>query len=81
MYAKSVLFCGLQVDHTITIYLVDPNGEFVDYYGRVKKREEITASVLSNKQKFEMLNRKGWTESITSSLSAVKPSAGQLENK
>lgn len=33
------------VDHSIAIYLLDPDGLFTDYYGRGKSAEQIAASV------------------------------------
>uniref|UniRef100_A0A3Q3W783 SCO cytochrome c oxidase assembly protein 2 n=1 Tax=Mola mola TaxID=94237 RepID=A0A3Q3W783_MOLML len=33
------------VDHTILIYLVSPDGLFLDYYNRMKNQEQITESV------------------------------------
>lgn len=78
--ALCFFFFSIQVDHTIIIYLVDPNGEFVDYYMRGKTREEITASVLSNKRKWELLQEQGWWTSIARKWDAVRE-AGWFENK
>lgn len=33
------------VDHTILIYLISPNGLFLDYYNRMKSQEQITESI------------------------------------
>ncbi|XP_073336969.1 protein SCO2 homolog, mitochondrial [Pagrus major] len=33
------------VDHTILIYLINPDGLFLDYYNRMKNQEQITESV------------------------------------
>lgn len=38
--------CSLQVDHTIVLFLVDPNGDFVEYYGQNKNREQITEEIM-----------------------------------
>ncbi|XP_068163600.1 protein SCO2 homolog, mitochondrial [Antennarius striatus] len=33
------------VDHTVLIYLVDPQGRFLDYYNRTKDQDQVTSSV------------------------------------
>ncbi|XP_050100948.1 protein SCO1 homolog, mitochondrial [Anopheles aquasalis] len=48
------------VDHTIIMYLVDPNGEFVDYYGQNRDKESIKNSILINMTKFKQMHNKSW---------------------
>ncbi len=42
------------VDHTIIVYLVNPDGEFVDYYGQTKTTEMIVRSLQFHMDKFEL---------------------------
>jgi protein SCO1 len=45
------------MDHTIIMYLVDPDGNFVDYYGQSKNADEIYASVMVHMTKYKMIQK------------------------
>ncbi|XP_041072540.1 protein SCO1 homolog, mitochondrial-like [Carcharodon carcharias] len=41
------------VDHTIIMYLIGPNGEFLEYYGQNKNSAEISSSIASHMRSFK----------------------------
>lgn len=45
------------VDHTIIMYLINPNGEFTQYYGRNKTAADITRDIVVQMVKFHNLNK------------------------
>lgn len=46
------------VDHTIIMYLIDPEGQFVDYYGQNKTAEEVANGILLSMAKRKSLTSK-----------------------
>jgi len=46
------------VDHTIIIYVVNPDGEFVDYFGQTKTAKDIADSVLISSEKYKAMKSK-----------------------
>lgn len=50
----------LQVDHTIIMYLVNPDGEFVDYYGQNKDKDQCVGSILINMTKWKQSQKVSW---------------------
>jgi protein SCO1/2 len=46
------------VDHTIIMYLINPEGEFTDYYGQTKTAEDIANGVALNMIKYKNLKKK-----------------------
>jgi protein SCO1/2 len=44
------------VDHAIIMYLVNPNGEFVDYYGRNKNAKEVAYAIEQHMNAFKETN-------------------------
>lgn len=57
IYTKNIV--SWQVDHTIIIYLINPDGDFVDYYGQNKTADQVIASIVVNMKKFDDLSKKG----------------------
>lgn len=47
------LICNFQVDHTIIMYLVNPDGEFIDYFGQNKTANEIVEHIILHMFKFK----------------------------
>jgi len=39
---------------------VNPDGDFVDYYGQNKTADQVTASIAINMKKYDDMNKKGF---------------------
>jgi len=46
------------VDHTIIIYVVNPDGEFVDYYGQTHNAEDIAGRIGISVEKYKAMKSK-----------------------
>lgn len=42
------------------MYLVNPDGEFVDYYGQTRNSSEIATSIRLHIGRYNIQNKKGW---------------------
>lgn len=52
------------VDHTIIMYLINPDGDFVDYYGQTRDAEMVANAVLINMRKFKKTKTGSWWQVI-----------------
>ena len=41
------------VDHTIIVYLINPDMEFVDYYGQTKDKDQIVNSTMLHMARYK----------------------------
>ena len=57
------------VDHTIIIYLLDPEGQFVDYYGQTKTPQQIVSSIQVHMAKYQSELQKSLFETVKSVVS------------
>jgi len=46
------------VDHTIIIYVVNPDGDFVDYYGQTHNAEDIAGRIGISIEKYKAMKSK-----------------------
>ena len=49
------------MDHTIIVYLINPENEFVDYYGQTKDKDMIVNSTLMHMGKYKSSQDKGFS--------------------
>lgn len=55
-----IIFAFHQVDHTIIMYLLNPEGEFIDYYGQNKTDEEVAGGIAAHMRKYKKLKAIWW---------------------
>lgn len=48
------------VDHTVIMYLVDPDGEFVDYYGQNRTARQIATAIQMQDAKYKRAKGGAW---------------------
>lgn len=48
------------VDHTIITYLVDPEGQFIDYYGQTKTAEQVVNAITIQMLKYINAKKQSW---------------------
>ncbi|XP_065310035.1 protein SCO1 homolog, mitochondrial [Dermacentor albipictus] len=48
------------VDHTVIMYLVDPDGEFVDYYGQNRTAQQIASALQLQDAKYKHAKGSSW---------------------
>ena len=62
------------VDHTIILYVLDPEGEFVDYYGQTKLAPMVSNSIMMHmgKWKSEENAKKGILGKLTGWLGSAE---------
>lgn len=48
------------VDHTVIMYLVDPDGEFVDYYGQNRTASQISSAIQLQEAKYKRAKGSSW---------------------
>ncbi|CAL1294319.1 unnamed protein product [Larinioides sclopetarius] len=48
------------VDHTIITYLVDPEGQFIDYYGQTKTAEQVVNAITIQMLKYKTAKNQSW---------------------
>lgn len=53
------------------MYLIGPDGAFVDYYGQTYEVEQIVNSILFHMNKEKNVNKSSWLSSLTSQPAAA----------